>query len=257
MAAPDSDRLDVLVVDDNDVNRMLVRRQLEKLQARATCVENAADAVAVFTAQSFDVVLLDCRLPQVDGFQVARRLREVESRRHGRRTPIVALTAATEPGLRSRVDAAGMDDLLHKPASLGDLRGVLLRWAGDRQDSAYPVDPGSIDRLLEEIESPGAVRALVETYLQQLPARRAGLCAAIRRGDAEAIGALAQELRSSGESIGAVRLGRICQELETAARAGTPVAEDLVPRIEETTEATLTALHAVLGDAALRSGTVR
>lgn len=244
MQAHELDRLDVLVVDDNDVNRMLVRRQLEKLDVRATCVEDPEEALGLFAGQSFDIVLLDCRMPRMDGFELARHMRAIEAERSSARTPIVALTAQTEPRLRDRVDAAGMDDLLHKPASLGDLRGVLVRWAGRPGTGEYPLDLSWIDRLLEDIGNPGAVRALLETYLRQLPLRTAGLRAAVRRRDVEAVSALGQELRAAGEAIGVVALSRLCQELENTPAAG--LTGGTLGRIDEKADATEAALRRVL-----------
>lgn len=244
MSAPDPDRLDVLALDDNEVNRMLVRRQLERLAVRTTCVEDPDAALAAFASQVFDLVLIDCRLQRSDGFEVARQMRTLESSlRPEWRTPLVAFTASIEPHLRDRVAAAGMDDLLHKPASIGDLRAVLVRWSGGSPGGLYPLDLDWIDRLVDEI-GPGAVRALLETYLRQLPLRTAGLRAALRRTDMGAVSALAQELRAAGESIGVGALSRLCSELETAAAELAPVRDGA--RLDELAEATETALRAAL-----------
>ncbi|MCC6409144.1 MAG: response regulator, partial [Planctomycetes bacterium] len=124
---PDSARseLHVLVVEDNAVNQRVVLRMLEKLGAQAVAVSGGAAALEATATQTFDLVLMDCQMPGMDGFTAARAIREREVA-HGRaRLPIVALTANALSGDRERCLEAGMDDYLTKPVSMGDLTRVL------------------------------------------------------------------------------------------------------------------------------------
>ncbi|MCC7070732.1 MAG: response regulator [Deltaproteobacteria bacterium] len=113
--------LRVLVVDDHAVNRLLAVRVLEQLGARAVAVPSGSAALDAIGAGGFDAVLLDCEMPDMDGYEVARRVRAAEPA--GSHLPLVALTASALPEDRARAKDAGMDDLVTKPfdpSELGD-----------------------------------------------------------------------------------------------------------------------------------------
>jgi signal transduction histidine kinase len=118
-------RFHILLADDNDINRMVAARQLEALGYRFSVVENGLEAVTAYAREHFDAVLMDCRMPVMDGYEATRRLR-LEA--HGRDVPIIAVTAFA---LKEDVEscfAAGMSDYLTKPFQLSDLAAVLDRW---------------------------------------------------------------------------------------------------------------------------------
>jgi PAS domain S-box-containing protein len=118
----------ILLVEDNPVNQTLAVRLLEKMHCRVTVAADGPEAVRVFQQQTFDLVLMDCQLPGMDGYEATRRIRRFEPPR--RRTPIVALTAIASNPERDRAICldAGMDDYLAKPVSRADLRAMLERW---------------------------------------------------------------------------------------------------------------------------------
>jgi CheY-like chemotaxis protein len=116
----------VLVVEDQPINRALVRAQLAELGVICDCIDRGEEAVALLAERRHDLVLLDLQMPGMDGLAVARGHRRGEP--PGRRVPIVALTACAMPGDRERCLAAGMDDYLAKPCQLAELRQTLVRW---------------------------------------------------------------------------------------------------------------------------------
>lgn len=118
----------ILLVEDNDLNRNYVMQQLELLGHRAAVVVNGYEALALLEAERFDLVLMDCQMPGIDGYETARRLRRREQ--GDRHTPIVAVTADAMSGGRQRCLDAGMDDYLTKPFHLRDLEEVLDKWLG-------------------------------------------------------------------------------------------------------------------------------
>ena len=120
----------VLVVDDNQINQTLARKMLEVLGQRCVVASDGREAVELFGRRSWDLVLMDCQMPVMDGYQASRRIRALEG--GGRRTPIVAMTANVLAGDREKAIDAGMDDHLGKPFDLEDLTEVLRRWAGAR-----------------------------------------------------------------------------------------------------------------------------
>jgi signal transduction histidine kinase/CheY-like chemotaxis protein len=133
--------LNVLLVEDDTVNQMVARRMLERLGSRVTVAEHGRAALARARTERFDLVLMDCHMPTMDGFEAARRLRlqpEFED------TPIVALTASVLPEDRRRCREAGMNDHLTKPLGLSPLRAALVRW-GAAPSAAGPCSKGRVE----------------------------------------------------------------------------------------------------------------
>jgi CheY-like chemotaxis protein len=125
----------VLLAEDNVVNQKVATRMLEKLGCRIDVVANGLEAVEAVKRVPYDLILMDCQMPELDGFGAAARIREHE--RSGRHTPIVALTASVLESDRKRCLAAGMDDFLAKPVSLPTIAGALRRWCdGDGASTA-------------------------------------------------------------------------------------------------------------------------
>jgi signal transduction histidine kinase/CheY-like chemotaxis protein len=121
-------RLKILLVEDNPINSEMALAMLGSFYCRTTVAENGRQALDALARESFDIVLMDCQMPGMDGFEATAVIRRKEAG-GGRRTPIIALTAHAMDGDEARCLAAGMDDYLAKPFSLGALRAKLTRWA--------------------------------------------------------------------------------------------------------------------------------
>lgn len=121
----------VLLVDDNPVNIMVTRRMLETLGCSSRTEDDGQKALAALEEEAFDIVLMDCRMPGMDGFEATRRLRAM-----GMTLPVLALTAGVTQAERARCEAAGMDEVLPKPLKLDSLRHALAYWTSQNRASA-------------------------------------------------------------------------------------------------------------------------
>ena len=119
----------VLVVEDNEVNQIVAAKNLKRLGFEAKIASSGQEALALVKNESFDFILMDCQMPEMDGFETTRRIRALEQ---GRTTPIVALTANAMKGDREKCLEAGMDDYLSKPFTAEALKATLERWAQGR-----------------------------------------------------------------------------------------------------------------------------
>ena len=128
LGPPDPSRqwIRVLVVEDNAANLKVAVRMLERLGYRAEVASNGAEAVSMLEHMQYDAVLMDCQMPEMDGYEATRLIRKNE--KSGRHVPIVAMTAAALSGDRERCLAAGMDDYISKPVKLHVVAAVLERW---------------------------------------------------------------------------------------------------------------------------------
>jgi signal transduction histidine kinase/CheY-like chemotaxis protein len=123
-------RIRVLVAEDSSVNQKVAKALLAKLGCEADAVDNGQEALDALETRPYDVVLMDCHMPVLDGYESARAIRQRESTSiYSRHIPIIALTASAMPGDRERCLEAGMDDYITKPINPDVLREVLLRWS--------------------------------------------------------------------------------------------------------------------------------
>jgi two-component system sensor histidine kinase/response regulator len=125
----------VLTAEDNEINRTVTRALLAKLGLRTAMAHNGREAVEMAKKNSYAAILMDCQMPELDGFQATRQIREAEN---GRRVPIIAMTALTMPGDHQSCLDAGMDDYLSKPVRTEELERAIQRWLPS--DEPRPVD---------------------------------------------------------------------------------------------------------------------
>ena len=121
----------VLVAEDDDALRFLLQKQLIRMEIQAHFVKNGAEAVEKAKAVKYDLILMDLKMPVMDGFEAIRQIRAMEAEHHKPRTPIIVMTAY---GDRERCEALGIDDFLFKPVLLDVLKLCLNRWLM-REDS--------------------------------------------------------------------------------------------------------------------------
>ena len=234
----------VLLVEDNEVNQELGRTFLEALGCEVVVTANGREALEAIAVTSYDVVLMDCQMPEMDGFEATATIRHRESENPGaRRLPIVALTANALEGDREHCLASGMDDYLSKPFTQDQLQALLDRWLrrqgsvngvaqehgevaklngiGKRADRRFD----SIDqrvlagiRALQQPGKPDLLGKAIGIYLDTTPKTMNSIRTAVAQEDLERLHKAAHSLKSSSANLGAQILAGLCKELETMGR---------------------------------------
>jgi PAS domain S-box-containing protein len=230
-AAPPAARARVLVVDDNQVNQRVSLRMLEKMGHAVDVADNGLGALAALARVRYDAVLMDCQMPEMDGFDATREIRRREgSERH---TPIIAMTAGAMSGDEEKCLEAGMDDYLSKPVKAAALATMVTTWTDPTARRSLPhknVDPtaGLLDQTyVSGLRELGADEfdKLIRLFLRDGAARIMGLRTAQTTNDTRAMAKLAHSLRGSASSFGAGTLAARCGELQARATAA-DAAED-------------------------------
>ncbi len=119
---------DVLVVEDNPVNRLVISKMLEKFSVHITSVNDGGEAVGIVKRKKFDIIFMDCQMPNMDGYEATKIIREIEKANRQEHTPIVALTANAVKGDAEKCLATGMDDYLSKPVKIEEVESKLNKW---------------------------------------------------------------------------------------------------------------------------------
>jgi PAS domain S-box-containing protein len=216
----------VLVVDDNVTNQKIAIHMLETLGHRTDVAADGVEAVDACGNVQYDLVLMDCRMPHMDGYEATRAIRDVEG--SSRRTPIVAMTASAMFADHQRCLTAGMDDYLSKPVRLVDLADKVDRWIrtddapSGSQDGPAGNEPILDEAIIAELASLGddVMAELIPEFISDTEARLDTVRAAVRDGDVELLTGAAHALRGSAGNMGGARVATMCRRLEDAARSG-------------------------------------
>lgn len=236
-----------LLVEDNPVNRQVAQRLLSLIGITFDVAENGKDAFDMMGKSGFDVVLMDCQMPIMDGYTSTRSRRTLEQERGLPRLPIIAMTANAMAGDREKCLASGMDDYMSKPLNRGLLEQTIRKWMPKNKRAEAPVAPvaataataaparltepvrltssqpaineGIVNELIDVMG--GEFTSLVKVYLEDTPKNLGILLAAAERGDVQAMIAPAHSLKSTSANLGAMALSDLAKLIEHGARSGT------------------------------------
>ncbi|WP_348697000.1 response regulator [Duganella fentianensis] len=262
----------VLLAEDNPVNVEVASAMLESMGLDVSRAENGEQALHSVQHDAYDLVLMDCQMPVMDGFAATGAIRRHEQQQgQGHKLPIIAITANALQGDRESCLAAGMDDYLSKPFTRQTLGHTLARWINLprqhsqqeappampapalQQPAAADADAGIALAALENIRalSPDQGNVLLEkilqTYLRDTPLQLQAMAQAMQRQDDAALRALAHRLKSGSANVGALALAASCKQLEQlASQHSSASAAPLLATIDRQFQSVRQALEAIL-----------
>jgi len=222
----------VLVAEDNAVNRLLGKKVLERFDLDVDVVVNGEQAIIAVKEHDYDLILMDCQMPVMDGFEATIGIREYEAGQAGLvHTPIIAMTANVMHEDRERCMTVGMDDFLPKPFTLQGMGEMLAKWlnqeavavkeitnsAFEHSEEIMHVDMQVLESI-RDIDPDAGMELLVDVtdiYLQQtLPQSLQGIRDAAAEDDIAAVARSAHSLKSGSANVGAVEIARLCAQME-------------------------------------------
>jgi len=236
--------LRILLAEDNLINQKLAIALLEKESHEVTVASDGQQAVELFLANPFDIVLMDVQMPVMDGFEATQKIRDFE-RANGTHAPIIALTAHAGVVDRERCLAAGMDEYISKPIRIGKLRKAISKQTGTRPrtgDRPEQIQTGqSIVNWQHAFETVGGnqelLKDLVGVFLSEQSSMLTKVSAAIESGDSAQLRLSAHSLKGAAGHLGASDVARIAGELELAGENRQASSEQAGPLLEKLQQA--------------------
>ena len=242
----------ILVAEDNLTNQDVIKRQLNILGYAAEIADNGKLALEAWKAGNYGIVLTDCHMPEMDGYEFSTAIREAEAEAgDDARIPIVAITANALQGEVDRCLAAGMDDYLSKPLEMAKLKQTLAKWmpasalgidiepepVPEPEETPAAMDPtGAVDpsALMDVFgDDPETFREILGDFIGPSADNVREIEAAFAERSADGVAKAAHKLKSSSRAVGANALADLCLALESAGKAGNwDEIEDGVPRLD-------------------------
>jgi PAS domain S-box-containing protein len=228
--------LKVLVAEDNQVNARLAVLLLQKMGCDTGIAVNGKQAIQMYQKHTYDAILMDCQMPVMDGYEAARRIREIETQ-SGTAEPacrIIAMTASALPGDRVRCLEAGMDDYLAKPFDASSLHSILSRFAQEKpqaeEQTGHEATRSAKSHLENQIGTE-ATKELIDIWLRETPQRVETIREAVSEGRNQIAKKAAHALRGGCSIFGLAGIVECCKIIEAEARLSKKVSKTIVDKL--------------------------
>lgn len=225
--------VNILLAEDNDINRLLAGKLFERLGYQVLTVANGKEAFDRLRQEQFDLVFMDVQMPEWDGLEATRQIRQTELA--GQQPVIIAMTAFAGQDDKEACREAGMDDYISKPIMLEEIEAMIRKWARKKHTDPPPslaenpmgkgraeqlLDPASIQRLMDIGKStdPGFLQQVLDMFMRQAPADIDLIRNALDAGDFSTLWKAAHKLKGTCLNIGALRLANVCRDIEKKGR---------------------------------------
>ncbi|KXS44174.1 MAG: multi-sensor hybrid histidine kinase [Methanolobus sp. T82-4] len=223
----------ILLVEDNIINQKVAQSILSKLGLDSDIANNGAEAIKILERTDYDLVFMDVQMPDMDGFEATRIIRNPNSAVHKHDIPVIAMTAHAMDGDRERCIEAGMDDYISKPIEIEPLTGLLNRYSVKSSEENHIDDTSSekknapeslpvfdseafMERVLNDVK---IARYIIGIFLENAPRMITGLKDSVEKGDIGSISSCAHSLKGSSANLGGVALSGLASEIEAAVKA--------------------------------------
>lgn len=204
----------ILVAEDQVINQRVIGSYLAKLGVSFDIAANGALAFQMWENAKYDLILMDCRMPVMDGYDSTVKIREKE-KQIGGHIPIIALSAEISTDDRQRCLDLGMDEFVGKPVDFQKFYQCLTRWLSEEQDKSFVIDQSALDKLSGfSAGDQNLVDALIEEFSKTAPRVIDDMHLAAQNSNLKAISDLAHSLKSTSSTLGLIRVAEMCQILE-------------------------------------------
>ena len=230
----------ILLAEDNTINQEVARGILKMIGCHVELANNGVEVCDRSASRDFDLILMDCHMPVMDGFTATSKIRAREIEEHRQKTPIIALTADVQKGVIEQCEQSGMDGYLSKPYTRKQLQQLLEKWlpAGSTTTSSEPIpsprpqvrrkethfllEPDALENLRSIVTSDGEslLSKTIKLFLESIPEEAASLKNAVEAKDASTIAHIAHNLKSAFANLGITIMTSQAAELEKAGRSG-------------------------------------
>jgi len=227
----------VLLAEDNIVNQEVTRSQLKLMGCSVQIANNGEEAIKAIQQQNFDLILMDCHMPIMDGYAATRQIREIEQQAEKAQVPIIALTADVAILNQDLCIKSGMNDYMTKPIAIKELKKTLRVWLKkkvarlEKQTFPAPLTPSQLDgeespidiTILNELRQclkNNDTNRIIKLYLQELPNSLSSLEKSIKSKNGKALREIAHKFKGASTALGAQRVIASCIVLEEFGREG-------------------------------------
>lgn len=237
----------ILVVEDIVANQEVACAILEHAGYVADVAGDGKEAIKALKSKPYDLVLMDCCMPVMDGFAATRSIRAADSRVLNPEIPIIALTALAMSGDREKCLEAGMDDYVAKPVNPAKLVNVIERLKTDLEQASAGLR-GDVAKAVSFEWPPGLLETIIGLFLEDAPLQIAELQAALQSGDCDRLQAVSHKIRGSSDILGTTSLSTLARAVEEAAKRGNfEQLSEIVPKLVAELQRLLTDLSSVDG----------
>jgi signal transduction histidine kinase/CheY-like chemotaxis protein/HPt (histidine-containing phosphotransfer) domain-containing protein len=234
--AEDRRSIRILVAEDNMVNQKLIMKVLEKLGHHAEIADNGLKAMEALESAHYDLVLMDCQMPDLNGYEATRMIRSPISKIENRDIPIIALTANAMQGDRDECIDSGMDDYLTKPIKAQAIADMIDKWVlapeKNKRDGRTGFD--NLDLLKDFDGDEGLLAEIINIYIEDVPKQLTALKEGLENRNAEEVHLRGHTIKGASANVGAILMRKVASEIEAAGKAGDLAkAAGLIEKIEE------------------------
>ena len=237
----------ILLVEDNAVNQMVATSMLEKYECHITPAGNGREAVKLVKQRRFDLIFMDCQMPEMNGYEATSAIRQLEKRSNTKHVPIIAFTANAMKDDAKKCLDAGMDDYISKPVKQDALEEVLLKWLVEQNPREKEMETSGEDMPVEVLNAEifsafsGFVgencARILSKYLETAEEYMQTILSTEQSGDFTALAQIVHPLRSSSQQIGAVKVAKLASQIEDIATSGIPDAGQLKILVQQVKQA--------------------